>query len=385
MADIKDLKNTKDYLEQLKNALAELNSKNDFNITISVNGTPIEEFFQKLEGLDTGEIINSLKDGLSNIDFKTTGVSESAESNDPTTESINGIEKFNESVNNLIAALQNRASVATYSQGQNSELTMDSSSLNDLDIDFSSDFVDDLNDDLGDIDDLDDISESAEELTDAANSLAKTADVKAKQQVTQPTEVSKQDAMLSDDSDDLGLDLGDFEGKAEDVLDVIADTTGKLSDAAGEIANNADDQHSKVYELDEALDSDDTAIDLGDLSSYDIKGLDLPDSDIKGLDLPDYDIEGSNEAVDSLQVVNKSLKSAGIELADSTNSLADGSNDLANTVSDEAGDLKDAYDEAVSVIKDTPSEVDSETYEQQDKERFEEIIKKEHTQDSQRL
>ena len=143
MADIKDLKDTKDYLEQLKNALKELNSQNNFNLTISVNGTPIDEFFRKLEGLNPGELIKSLKDGLGNIDFKTTGVNASAESNEPATESINGIEKFNESVNNLIIALQNRVSVATVSQSQNSELTRDSSSLDDSGIDFSSDFAED--------------------------------------------------------------------------------------------------------------------------------------------------------------------------------------------------------------------------------------------------
>ena len=208
MADIKDLKDTKDYLEQLKNALAELNSKNNFNLTISVNGTPIDEFFQKLESLGPEELIKSLKDGLSNIDFKTTGIDASAESNEPTTESINGIEKFNESVNNLIVALQNRASVATVSQNQNSELTRDSSSLDGLDINFSSDFADDFNDDfdsseLDDLDDFaDDFNEAAGELTDAANSLAKTVDTKAKQQVTRPTEVSEPDDMFSDDFDD---------------------------------------------------------------------------------------------------------------------------------------------------------------------------------------
>ena len=151
MADIKDLKDTKDYIEQLKNAVDELKRQNDINLTISVNDTPIDEFFQKLEGLDTGELINSIKDELGNIDFKTTGVNASAESNEPTTESINGIEKFNESINNLIVALQNRASVATVSQNQNSELTRDSSSLDDLDIDFRSDFADDFNVSMMDI------------------------------------------------------------------------------------------------------------------------------------------------------------------------------------------------------------------------------------------
>lgn len=217
MADIKDLKYTKDYLEQLKNALKELNSQNNFNLTISVNGKPIDEFFRKLESLNPGELIKSLKDGLGNIDFKTTGVNASAESNEPATESINGIEKFNESVNNLIIALQNRVSVATVSQGQNSELTRDSSSLDDLDIDFSSDFADDFNDDFDDLDDLlDDFNEAAGELTDAANSLTKTVGTKAKQQVTKPTEVSKPDDMFNDDFDDFDIDLGDFEERIED-------------------------------------------------------------------------------------------------------------------------------------------------------------------------
>ena len=214
MADIKDLKDTKDYLERLRITLDELNSQNNFNLTISVNGTPIDEFFRKLEGLNPGELIKSLKDGLSNIDFKTTGIDASAESNEPTTESINGIEKFNESVNNLIVALQNRASVETVSQNQNSELTRDSSSLDDLDIDFNSDFEDDF--DSSELDDFaDDFNEAAGELTDASNLLSKTVDAKAKQPVTQPTEVSKPDDMFSDDFD---IDLGDIE-------DTIADST----------------------------------------------------------------------------------------------------------------------------------------------------------------
>lgn len=218
MADIKDLKDTKDYLEQLKNALAELNSQNNFNLTISVNSTQIDEFFKKLEGLNTEELINPLKDVLGNIDFKTTGVNASAESNEPATESINGIEKFNESVNHLITALQNRASVAADSKSQNSELTRDSSSLDgidDLDIDFSSDSAGNF-DDIDGLDDFtDDINEAAGELTDAANSLAKTVDTKAKQQATQPEEVSKPDDMSSGD---LDIDLDDFE-------ETIADST----------------------------------------------------------------------------------------------------------------------------------------------------------------
>lgn len=214
MADIKDLKYTNDYLEQLKNALKELNSQNNFNLTISVNGKPIDEFFRKLEGLNPGELIKSLKDGLGNIDFKTTGVNASAESNEPATESINGIEKFNESVNNLIIALQNKVSVATVSQSQNSELTRDSGSLDDSDIDLSSDFANDFNDDFDDLDELlDDFNEAAGELTDAANSLAKTVGAKAKQQVTKPTEVSKPDDMFNDD---FAIDLGDLEERIED-------------------------------------------------------------------------------------------------------------------------------------------------------------------------
>ena len=229
MADIKDLKDTKDYLEQLKNALAELNSKNNFNLTISVNGTPIDEFFIKLESLGPEELIKSLKDGLDNIDFKTTGVNASAESNEPATESINGIEKFNESVNNLIIALQNRASVATVSQNQNSELTMYSSSLDDLDIDFSSDFADDFDSsELDDLDDFaDDFNEAVGELTDAANSLANTVDTKAKQQVTRPTEVSKPDDKFSDDFNDFDIDLDDFE---ETIADSTKDTVTGVND-----------------------------------------------------------------------------------------------------------------------------------------------------------
>ena len=213
MADIKDLKDTKDYLEQLKKAVVELNSQNNLNLTISVNGTPIDEFFRNLETLNPEELIKPLKDGLGNIDFKTTETDVSAES---TTEPINGIEKFNESVNNLITALQNKTSLATDSQGHQNELTRDSSSLDDLDIDFSSDFVGDF-DDLDDLDDFaDDFNESAGELTDAANSLAKTVETKAKQKVTKPEEVSKLDDMFSDDFNDLDIDLGDFEERIED-------------------------------------------------------------------------------------------------------------------------------------------------------------------------
>lgn len=158
MADIKDLKDTKDYLEQLKKAVVELNSQNNLNLTISVNGTPIDEFFRNLETLNPEELIKPLKDGLGNIDFKTTETDVSAES---TTEPINGIEKFNESVNNLITALQNKTSLATDSQGHQNELTRDSSSLDDLDIDFSSDFV-------GDFDDLDDLDDFADDFNESA-------------------------------------------------------------------------------------------------------------------------------------------------------------------------------------------------------------------------
>lgn len=246
MADIKDLKDTKDYLEQLKNALDELNSMNDFNLTISVNGTPIDEFFRNLETLNPEDAINALKDGLSKLNFNDIRINSSAESAESTTEHINGIEKFNESVNHLITALQNKQSVATVSQGQNSELTRDSSSLDDLD---------DL-DDLGDIEDYKQVtqnatvqqtpelvesntensstsdfegkaedaivdstgklSDAAGELTDAANSLSKTVDVKDNQQVTQPEEVSKSDDGFSDDFDYLHLDLGDFEERIKD-------------------------------------------------------------------------------------------------------------------------------------------------------------------------
>ena len=338
MADIKDLKDTKDYLEQLKNALAELNSKNNFSLFVYVNDTPIDKFFRNLEGLNPGEALNVLRDGLSKLNFETTGINVT-ENGELTTEyidksSINGIHEFTSEFGNvgakLLASIKDTLSAQSDSQGQNSELTLDSSSLNDLDIDLSSDFEGDFNDDIDDLDDFaDDFNEAAGELTDAANSLAKTVDVKAKQPVTEPTEVSKPDDMFSDDT---AIDIGDL-----------------------------------------IEDSDDTAIDLGDLSDTQVNMGDLPDTAIDLGDLPDYDFErlylpeGLNSAIDSSPVGNKSLKSEGIELSDSTNVLADGSNDLANTVSNTAGDLKDAYDEAVSVLKDTHSEVDSETYEPQDK------------------
>lgn len=242
MADIKDLKDTKDYLEQLKNALAELNSQNNFNLTISVNSTPIDEFFQKLESLSPEEVVKSLKDGLGNIDFKTTGVNASAESNESTTEPINGLDKFTEAVNNLITALQSKTSVTQVNKVQESELTSDSSSLDDLDTDLNSYFADDfdsldlgvedvttpsveqqpqqdveLSDSLDDLDDLsDDLSEAAGELTDAENLLAKTVDTKAKQQVTKPTEVSNQDDMFSDEFSDFDIDLDAFEDTISD-------------------------------------------------------------------------------------------------------------------------------------------------------------------------
>ena len=244
MADIKDLKDTKDYLERLRITLDELNSQNNFNLTISVNGTPIDEFFRKLEGLNPGELIKSLKDGLSNIDFKTTGIDASAESNEPTTESINGIEKFNESVNNLIVALQNRASVATVSQNQNSELTRDSSSLDDLNIDFNSDFEDDFDSsELDDLDDsADDLNEAAGELTDAANSLAKAVDTKAKQQVTRPTEVSKPDDMFSDDFD---IDLDDFKETLADSAKSAVTGANDLEQPVAEVQDVSEQPETK--------------------------------------------------------------------------------------------------------------------------------------------
>ena len=141
MADIKDLKDTKDYLEQLKNALAELNSKNDFRIFVYVNDTPIDKFCRNLEGLNPGEALNVLRDGLSKLNFETTGINVT-ENGELTTEyidksSINGIHEFTSEFGNvgarLIASIKDTISEQSDSQDQNSELTRDSSSLDDLD------------------------------------------------------------------------------------------------------------------------------------------------------------------------------------------------------------------------------------------------------------
>lgn len=374
MADIKDLRNAKDYLEQLKNALAELNSQNNFNLTISVNGTPIDEFFRKLEGLNPGELIKSLKDGLGNIDFKTTGIDASAESNEPTTESINGIEKFTESVNNLITALQSKTSVTTVSQSQNSELTRDSSSLDDLDTNLNSYFADDFNDDFDslELDDFeDDFNEAAGELTDAANSLAKTVNTKAKQQVTKPTEVSKPDDVFSDDFDDFDIDLdyieetladstkdavtgvNDLEQPVVEVPDVSEQPETKFSDEVFSELKSSLDALAKnlayvdnvyVSEADEKLSITDkgfktehgygtglsVAGDNGTFYAEDYEFDDETDKTRKpeaainaaidqeaNADLTIDEVASNMKAVtESLPVFNKALKLAGIELTD---------------------------------------------------------------------
>lgn len=353
MADIKDLKDTKDYIEQLKSAVDELKHQNDINLTISVNDTPIDEFFQKLEGLAPEDAINALRDGLGNIDFKTTGINASAESNEPTTESINGIEKFTSEFSRVcdsfIKNLNNVLNTQATTQNQVSEQA--ENPLNYVEDQDDSEYLKiDIN------------------ATDSAN-------IAPSQQLTEQTENTVVES--SDDLDDLG-DLGDAEyftegesdaaEKASEAVEKASEAAGELTDAAGKIADNADTQPTEVSKQDDMF-SGDVDIDLGD-TAIDLGALikDSADNAIDMSGLSNNDIEGVNEAIDSLPVVNKSLKSAGIKLSDSANSLADESNDLANTVSDGAEDLKGAYDDAVSVIKDTPSEVDNETYEQQDKE-----------------
>ena len=381
MANIKDLKDTESYIQRIKKAVVDLIRVNDFSLLIYVNDTPIDKFFRNLETLNPEDAINALRDGLSKLNFETTGidVTENGELTDEyTTEYIdksfiNGIDEFTSKFDNVcedfIESFKNALNTQSAGQSQVSEQSQTIGQVDDL-VD-SLDDLDDLTLDTNDTDSVDvapsqQLTEQPEnpvvELSDYFDGLD---DLEDYPQVTTDAAVQNNSELIEPNTENSST--SDFEGKAEDVLDVIADTTGKLSDAAGEIANNADAQHNKVYDLDDFEGSDDTAIDLGNLHDYGVEGSGLPDYDIEGIDLPDYDIEGLNEAIDSLPVFNKSLKSEGIELSDLTNSLADGSNDLASTVSDTAEDLKDAYDEAVSVIKDTPSEVDNETYERQDK------------------
>ena len=98
MANIKDLKDTESYINRLKKAVVELVSMNDFSLFIYVNDTPIDEFFRNLETLNPEDAINALRDGLSKLNFETTGINVK-ENGELTTEYIdksfiNGIHEY---------------------------------------------------------------------------------------------------------------------------------------------------------------------------------------------------------------------------------------------------------------------------------------------------
>ena len=245
MADIKDLKDTKDYLEQLKNAVDELKRQNDINLTISVNDTPIDEFFQKLEGLAPEDAINALRDGLGNIDFKTTGVNASTESNEPATGYLNGIEKFTSEFSSVctsfIENLNNVLNTQATTQNQASEQT--ENPINYLD----------------DLDDLDYLK--------IDNNANDSVEIAPSQQLTEQTENTEVES--SDDLDDLG-DLGDSEYFTEgesDAAEKASEAAEKLTDAAGKIADNADTQPTEVSKQDDMFygNFDDFDSDLGDI------------------------------------------------------------------------------------------------------------------------
>ena len=110
MANIKDLKDTKDYLEQLKNAVAELVSMNDFNLTISVNGTPIDEFFQKLESLNPEDAVNALNSALENLSYNAS-FNNGAENDELTYNSVSrdevsGADNFEGVVNKVVSEIK---------------------------------------------------------------------------------------------------------------------------------------------------------------------------------------------------------------------------------------------------------------------------------------
>ena len=98
MANIKDLKETESYINKLKKSVDELISMNDFSLFVYVNDTPIDEFFRNLETLNPEDSISALRDGLSKLNFETTGINVTA-NGEFTTEYIdksfvNGISEF---------------------------------------------------------------------------------------------------------------------------------------------------------------------------------------------------------------------------------------------------------------------------------------------------
>ena len=82
MTDIEVLKTTRACLNEIKDALDELKSKDNIDLTISINGKPIDEFSGNLEKLNLVDLITPLNDLLGNIDSMTTGNNESAGSNE---------------------------------------------------------------------------------------------------------------------------------------------------------------------------------------------------------------------------------------------------------------------------------------------------------------
>ena len=292
MADNKDLKDTRDYLDQIKNALAELKSQNKGEFFVYVNDTPIEEFLQKLKDLDTREIISSLNDVLNNADFKTTGIIENTTMSIEK-DSISGIDKFNESINKLIEALQG---VTTDIQSQNSESTGDSGSQNDLGSQSQN-------------------SESTGDNGSPNDLLAKKVDSEPDQQVTQVTEVSKPDDMPSDDDfkddfmdfDDDFYDLEEAAGETEESADNLNKAAGETSESADNLSKDAGDTDTGVSDSEQST----TAPAAGETNEQ------------LGAKLSDDDFNKLKSLLDSLSKNLDNVEDVYIKLADEKVSLTE--------------------------------------------------------------
>ena len=201
MANIKDLKDTESYINRLKKAVVELVSMNDFSLFIYVNDTPIDEFFRNLETLNPEEALSALRDGLSKLNFETTGINVTA-NGELTTEYIdksfvNGIHEFTSEFGDvgarLIASIKDTLPAQSDNQSQTSEQAVEIvDNLDDL-------FTDDLTLDIN-----------------ATDSV----DVAPSQQLTEQQENPVVE--LSDDFDEFA---DDFIDDLEDSVEEISDNT----------------------------------------------------------------------------------------------------------------------------------------------------------------
>ena len=370
MANIKDLKETESYINKLKKSVDELISMNDFSLFVYVNDTPIDEFFRNLETLNPEDSISALRDGLSKLNFETTGINVTA-NGEFTTEYIdksfvNGISEFTSKFGDVgarfIASIkdtlntQSAGQSKVSAQSQTSEQvdnlvdSLDDSLTNDLAIDINAtDSVDvapsqqltkqqenhalELADDFDYSDTLDDfteeVSDAAESLKDLSDDLSTGIDsLEYPQPVTQDASVQKPSEQVETKfSDETFKELKSSLDELTDKLALIegiyiseADEKLSITDN-GFIANHGYGTELSIAGVRETASASDYE-DGEDEEQNDIHrkpsgAISAAIEDISGSDATVYEVINDMKVVsDQLPVFTKALQLAGIELTD---------------------------------------------------------------------